>query len=76
MIYCPFCNDHLNYAASYEDKPNNTQKRLRICEGCNRKVVTVERIEYMDGAERCVSCGVIIPEGRQICFKCERGAGV
>lgn len=23
--------------------------------------------------ERCVICGEIIPEGRQICLKCERG---
>ena len=73
MIYCPVCNGHMDYAASYEDKPHNTQKRVRICEDCGRKAVTVERIEYVDGAERCVSCGVMIPEGRQVCPKCERG---
>ena len=26
-------------------------------------------------AERCVSCGNIVPEGRQICPNCEKGAG-
>ena len=24
-------------------------------------------------AERCICCGEIIPEGRQICYLCERG---
>ena len=27
----------------------------------------------MAGTERCVCCGEIIPEGRQVCPKCERG---
>ncbi len=27
----------------------------------------------VDNADRCVSCGEIIPEGRQVCPNCERG---
>ena len=27
----------------------------------------------MAGAEHCVVCGDVIPEGRQVCPKCERG---
>ena len=27
---------------------------------------------YLDNTEKCVSCGAVIPEGRQICYECER----
>ena len=27
---------------------------------------------HIDKVERCVMCGKIIPEGRQVCFSCER----
>lgn len=26
---------------------------------------------YTDNAEHCVCCGQVIPEGRQVCSKCE-----
>ena len=28
---------------------------------------------YLDNNEKCVSCGAVIPEGRMVCYKCERG---
>ena len=28
-----------------------------------------------DPTPGCVSCGAVIPEGRQVCPKCERGTG-
>lgn len=33
-----------------------------------------EMIEEDEYADRCIACGEIIPEGRQICIKCERSA--
>ena len=27
---------------------------------------------HIDTVERCVMCGKVIPEGRQVCFSCER----
>ena len=27
---------------------------------------------HIDKVERCVMCGKIIPEGRQVCYGCER----
>jgi hypothetical protein len=27
---------------------------------------------YIDNVDLCVSCGAVIPEGRMICYKCER----
>ena len=27
---------------------------------------------YLDNTEKCVSCGAVIPEGRMVCYKCER----
>lgn len=48
---------------------------------CNERYVSKEAMEYgkrkpyylAARAERCIACGEIIPEGRQICFKCEKG---
>lgn len=41
-------------------KPKSREFKLIITEG-----------EYMTDAERCICCGDIIPEGRQVCIKCE-----
>lgn len=27
---------------------------------------------HIDKVERCVMCGKVIPEGRQVCYGCER----
>lgn len=29
---------------------------------------------YFADIDRCVCCGEIIPEGRQVCINCEKGA--
>lgn len=29
--------------------------------------------DYGSNINRCVSCGMVIPEGRQVCVKCEWG---
>lgn len=29
--------------------------------------------QYVFSEERCVMCGAVIPEGRQVCRDCERG---
>ena len=33
------------------------------------------KVTMMMDAERCVCCGEIIPEGRQVCLQCEKGKG-
>lgn len=30
-------------------------------------------IDAFENAEHCVCCGDVIPEGRQICLRCEKG---
>lgn len=35
--------------------------------------VAYKRRRRMAGPERCVCCGEIIPEGRQVCPQCEKG---
>lgn len=35
---------------------------------------TTVRHEFAVPAERCVCCGDVIPEGRQVCPRCEREA--
>lgn len=44
-----------------------------VCERRNRNADNndIKRLIQTDG--RCVCCGEIIPEGRQVCPKCERG---
>lgn len=34
-----------------------------------------KQMAIADNADRCVCCGDVIPEGRQVCPKCERGVG-
>ena len=34
-----------------------------------------ETKEYGDNVDRCISCGEVIPEGRQVCLKCEDWEG-
>lgn len=28
---------------------------------------------YLDNTDKCICCGDVIPEGRQVCYRCERG---
>lgn len=32
-----------------------------------------EAVHVFENAEHCVCCGDVIPEGRQICLRCEKG---
>lgn len=36
------------------------------------EALLAERAQTVENAERCVFCGAIIPEGRQVCFNCEK----
>jgi len=38
----------------------------------NQEKQIEEDVKQIMFSNRCVSCGEIIPEGRQICTKCER----
>lgn len=52
MIYCPVCGGHSDYIGSKEDKPNNTQERLRECDICGAILKTVEKVtEVRHGAK-------------------------
>ncbi len=57
-------------------------ERYRLRDGSiayigNGDIITIRRgakILWAEGCDnRCVCCGAIIPEGRQVCPKCERG---
>lgn len=34
-------------------------------------VVAVEEVNVMNNVDTCVMCGIIVPEGRQVCPTCE-----
>lgn len=52
--------------AAYEREIKKLTKLKKFC------LQRVERIA-LDNADRCVCCGDVIPEGRQVCSKCEGG---
>lgn len=53
------------FSENEEDVKAEVKKRIMKRAELNRDV--------MAGAEHCVVCGDVIPEGRQVCPKCERG---
>ena len=65
-------------------KSNKCNSDSRLCDlnyysGGGRKIVNLDgychlgRRKRGENADRCVCCGEIIPEGRQVCPKCEGG---
>ena len=40
-------------------------------EEIERCVIKLENSKYQSSEERCVCCGEVIPEGRQVCKRCE-----
>lgn len=52
------------------------EDRLRGCDpgkGCIRKVKRPKARKMQYYVDRCVCCGEIVPEGRQVCSMCEEG---
>ena len=52
-----------------EDKPETVKNRYG--EKCHIKRYYIKKQETRDN--RCIFCGVIIPEGRLVCPTCEKG---
>lgn len=47
--------------------------KTNYCRKCGVKFTSHGAIIIKRNTETCVSCGEIIPEGRQVCPKCETG---
>ena len=39
----------------------------------HKQNILIQEKPHQDKVDRCVSCGAVVPEGRQICINCERG---
>lgn len=37
------------------------------------RIITMHKTKLSDSSDRCVCCGDVIPEGRQVCSACEGG---
>lgn len=57
---------HPNYSANKQGQYTAYHKAIEIIKAALRKETDVPG---------CVACGAVIPEGRQVCPKCEGGAG-
>ena len=55
---------HPNYSANKQGQYTAYHKAVEIIKAAMRK----------DNTPGCICCGNTIPEGRQVCQKCERGA--
>ena len=59
------------------DEQVNFLDQMRQRYGCAAGVAySVEdavRIVFGGNEDRCICCGEIVPEGRQVCWKCEKG---
>ena len=79
---CAIFGDAWDSQFQYEDKHGTVQ-------GCYLEKAYINKVEenianYYDemvkafieeeNVDRCVVCGTVIPEGRRVCPKCERGA--
>lgn len=45
-----------------------------LCVGGKDECKTPD-VQAQTGTDRCICCGAPIPEGRQICFRCEHEEG-
>ena len=55
---------HPNYSANKQGQYTAYHKAVEIIKAALRKETDIPG---------CVACGAVIPEGRQVCPKCERG---
>ena len=39
----------------------------------HKRNILIQEWPHQERVDRCVSCGSVVPEGRQICINCERG---
>ena len=39
----------------------------------HKQNIVIQEKPSLERVDRCVSCGSVVPEGRQICINCERG---
>ena len=53
---------------------NLHRKRVSEVKKCSEHTRLDGQINLFDDADKCVVCGTVIPEGRQVCPSCERMA--
>lgn len=84
---CPICRGKPTISKdAYSGNPrvacmNSTCKNMRVFTDAKVGVAMAEwnrwAFEQSDeNVDRCISCGVIIPEGRVICPVCEKGGNL
>lgn len=66
MMYCPFCGEKMDgeVIKSMKRAGDSAEKAAESLKNV---------IDAFENADRCVCCGEIVPEGRQVCPGCETG---
>ena len=73
------CGDCVHALKSNKCNPDSRLCDLNYYSGGGRKIVNLDgychlgRRKRGENADRCVCCGDVIPEGRQVCPACEGG---
>ena len=73
------CGECVHALKSNKCNPDSRLCDLNYYSGGGRKIVNLDgychlgRRKRGENAEHCVSCGDVIPEGRQVCPACEKG---
>ena len=73
------CGDCVHALKSNKCNPDSRLCDLNYYSGGGRKIVNLDgychlgRRKCGENADRCVCCGEVIPEGRQVCPACEGG---
>lgn len=62
---------------SFLDETDTAKRRARTLgwKPCMEPTPETDEADWREdkGAEHCVCCGSVIPEGRQVCRNCEKG---
>ena len=68
--FCPNCGKKMS-----EDHVGNVIEPMKRAGDSAKKAAEslVDVIDAFENADRCVCCGEIVPEGRQVCPDCETG---
>ena len=70
-VFQPEAGDDINYRFIPQGELYNVLARCPTCGIYCR--VSIKK-EQVGAPETCISCGEVIPEGRQVCSTCEEGA--
>ena len=73
---CDCCQRKTTVFSINAKSEKGSNNGIQLCRNCFEQAWRMmQQKDHYDGNEnRCVCCGDIIPEGRQVCIKCEKSA--